>query len=76
MATTISENGLLPDRCLFEGSRFFIIHEFTKIHEIQVFSGLVWDRFGLDLGKSSLNCPGQVLGKTQKRCVLVSNNKS
>ena len=52
MATTISENGLLPDRCLFEGSRFFIIHEFTKIHEIQEFSGLVWDRFGLDLGKS------------------------
>ena len=49
MATTISENGLLPDRCLFEGSRFFIIHEFTKIHEIQEFSGLVW--VWLDLGK-------------------------
>ena len=63
MATTISENGLLPDRCLFEGSRFFIIHEFTKIHEIQQFSGLgkIWVGF---------------LGETQKRCVLVSNNKS
>ena len=39
MATTISENGLLPDRCLFEGSRFFIIHEYKKIHEIQELSG-------------------------------------
>jgi len=51
MATTISENGLLPDRCLFEGSRFFIIHEFTKIHEIQQFSGLgkIWVGFWVKL---------------------------